>query len=474
MSFQLRPDQIEDLAALIVNPRHIHGGEPGTGKTPTVCVNQAYRWREHQTGTVWAMPKSLMRKNLEEAMRWGGWEDGDVVIVDGTKKQCDRALESGAKVFIMGFTRFAKCWRQLPDHVRAFDADEWHKGFGGHESKRTQELYSFMDERGDFFTAMTGTLVKGKPESAYPALQIIEPRYYGTLQLFQNVHHVKDPWTGRLAGYRDLEILHDVLSKHIIKRRWKDIHGDKLWVPQVERVDMAPQQRTIYDQFEAEAILELENFFIDGTQPGVAFTRARQIMEHPNRFPDLRDPDKLPPVDILPGEMPAKMELLDLHFTNALENGTPIVVFANLIPNQRQILDLGKSLGLEIEWMSGEASLKERDQIDSAFRAGRLKALVCSPLIADCGFNWQFCGDHEVDHCVFANMDFLDTTFIQARDRFMRQKRSSALRVSILVYRQSVDEHILRLVTRASRTAHQVDPDREVLLFTAINGGSSN
>jgi hypothetical protein len=463
MTFQLRPEQIQDLAAHIAHPKHGAFGEPGTGKTPVVCTLQAYRWRTHQHGTVWSMPKALMGKNLEEAYRWGGWADGDVVIVDGTPKQVEKQLQSGAKVFIMGFTRFAKCWRQLPDYVRAHDIDEFHKGFGAHGSKRTQEMYQFDMERGLYFVPMTGTLVKGKLDTAYPAIQVIEPRYYGTFQCFQQVHHVIDPWSGKLAGYREHEALGEILRQHGTRRLWRDVHGDKTYVTHIQRVDMSPKQREIYDKFEEEAILELENFFIDGTQPGVAFARARQIMEHPNAFPDLRDPDKLPPVDIMPGEAPSKLEALDLHITDAIENEKPLVVFAGPIPQQRQIFELMKALGLECAWMAGATTAKERNEIDVKFQKGILKGLVCSPLIADCGFNWQFCGDQEVDHCVFASMDFVDTTFLQARDRFMRQSRSGPLRVTILTYRKSLDEHILRLLKSKSMDANKVDPTREVM-----------
>lgn len=434
-----------------------------TGKTPTVCVAQAYRWREHGVGSVWAMPKALMSKNYDEAMRFGGWSEGDVVIVDGSPKKVRAALTSGAKVFIMGFTRFGLSWQDLPDYVKAIDIDEFHKGFGGHEAKRTQALYNFMNQRGEFFIPMTGTLYNGKPDTVYPAIQIVEPRYYGTFEVFKRVHHVVDPWTGKTVGYRNLEALRDILLQHGVRRLWKEIHGEAEKIVHIERLDMSPEQRRLYDEFEQNAILELEQFFIDGTKPGVNFIRARQIMEHPNCFPDLRDP-KLPPVDIMPGELPSKMEALDLHMTNAVENDKPLVVFASLVPQQRQIFEMMKSQADDVAWISGEDT-KNRAAYDEAFRRGDIRYLVCSDQIADCGFNWQFCGQQEVDHCIFASLGYVDTTVEQAYKRFLRQARQSALRITVLAYRNSMDQHLMRGLKRKSEDANKVDPTREILPF---------
>ena len=83
MTHQLRPDQIADLALLINHPKHLHLSDPGTGKTPTICTYQRYLWQHQGTPSVWPMPKSLLEKNRDEALRWGGWAPDEVQIVDG-------------------------------------------------------------------------------------------------------------------------------------------------------------------------------------------------------------------------------------------------------------------------------------------------------------------------------------------------------------------------------------------------------
>src|SRR3546814_9015270 len=60
-----RPYQVQDLAFHMANPKSLNLSEPGTGKTPTVCVLAYYHWAKHGRKTIWAMPKSLMEKNKD-------------------------------------------------------------------------------------------------------------------------------------------------------------------------------------------------------------------------------------------------------------------------------------------------------------------------------------------------------------------------------------------------------------------------
>lgn len=458
MSFTLRQDQLEDLGWFLENPKGLFLSDPGTGKTPVVCVLQRWLWERHNIGTVWVMPNSLREKNLEEAMRFGEWTSPDqVVIVDSDTVPL-------ACVYIMGFTRFTKVWKKLPDYVQALHVDEYHKGFGGSDSARTRALFSFMQERGEWFLPMTGTLINGKLDSAWSAIQVIEPRYYGNYNGFKQTHHSYDLFTGKRNGYRNHAILGEIFLKHGRRRKFSDIHGPESKVMQTEWLSLLPEQDVVYQKFHKEGVLELEKFFIEGTNPGVHFIRARQIMEHPNCFPDLTDP-KAPTINLLnPGHMAGKIERLEIHLTDHLENDTPVVVFSSMIPQQREIFELAKSMGLKVEWMGGH-NPKERTDIDRRFRSGETKVLICSPEIADTGFNWQWCGQQEVGHVIFVSLHYVDTVLLQAYRRFMRDRRTSALRITTMLYRNTLDEHIARIVTRKSKEAAKVDPSRVIFEF---------
>lgn len=462
----LRADQIEDLSYFMQHPKAVNCNEPGCGKTPVVCVLQRWLWDTKQVATVWVMPLSLLKKNRDEAMRFGGWEnEDDIVIVHGTPKQVDEQLKKPAKVFLMGFARFKKVWEVLPERFKAFHADEFHMGFGGNDSASSMAMYGFMKKQGEWFLPMTGTLVNGKLDTAYPALQVIEPRYYGTFDAFKNFHHEIDLWTGKRTGYRNHAHLGEIISLHGTRRKWSDIFGDEDKVVEPEIVMMEPEQLRLYKEFEANAILELEQFFIDGTMPGVAFARARQIMECPNEFPDLRFPDTNKSVDIIPGRRAGKTERVELHLIDHQQLGTPFVVFSAVRRQQVELWKLATKLGMDVGLINGATSPKDRAIQDEAFRAGHLQGLIVSPKVASVGFNWQFWGDKgvEVSHAIFASLDYVDTTFFQAYRRFMRQTRKTPLRISVLKYHSSLDFRICQLLNQKSADAKLVDPSRELL-----------
>jgi SNF2 family DNA or RNA helicase len=467
-SVSLRVDQTADLAYYIANPKCMNLSEPGTGKTPSVVVYQYYLWTVQSVGTAWVMPKSLLFKNKREILRFTGFKDEDVVILNGTPKQIEKQLASGAKVFLMSFRRWTISWKKLPDYVKAFMTDEHHKGFKSPNSQVCQAMFTaFKWNRFEYFLPMTGTLISGRLDSAYSAIHVIYPHYYTSYKAFLYQHAIYD-FDDKIIGWRNHTKLAEIFRRHGIRRLFKDIHGEQEVVYHTEVCDMAPKQRAMYKEFEENALLELEDFFIGGTEPGVNFIRARQLMEHPNHFPDLTKPGENVFVDIIPDELPGKLESLDNHIEDHENTGKPLIIFSALVPQQRQIRDMLKKRGLSYGFMNGQeaeitGTKATRDEVDVAFQKGQVKFMIVSPMVADVGFNWQFCGEVEVDHVIFVTTDYLDTTILQAVQRAIRGNRSTPLWVLFLEYADSLDQHILSIAYRKSVDANKVDPTRRVL-----------
>ncbi|MBD9544334.1 hypothetical protein IB276_33345 [Ensifer sp. ENS04] len=460
----LRDYQIADLAFYMANPKCLNLSDAGTGKTPSVCVMQWYLWSNHGIGTVWPQPKSLLKKNKKEILRFTDFKDEDVVIVDGTKEQVKKQLESGAKVFLMGFRRLTLCWRQLPKYVKAVHIDEMHMGYKSADSQNSLGLFAMFEPlRGGWFThflGMTGTLIDGKLSSAYPAIKVIEPRYYLSQENFFLYHGIQDH-EGKIVAWKNHDKLAKIFGRHAIRRTFASVHGEQEVVHIPEMVDMAPLQRRYYDTFRDEAVLELEKFYLDGTLPGVAFTRARQLMEHPNNFPDLTEPGKF--IDVLKGEPTEKEERLKIHLEEHWLNEKPLIIFTPLIPQQMRIAEILEQMKFRFGVINGDQSRKKRDQVDEDFIAGRIQIVLATEQTASFGYNWQFCGDREVDHEIFIALGFSDASFVQARQRAIRGKRKSPLRLTTLEYNDSLDQHICSIIYRKSVDANKVDPSRPVL-----------
>ena len=219
---------------------------------------------------------------------------------------------------------------------------------------------------------MTGTLINGRIETAFPAVHLIEPRYYGSWEAFKCDHIVTDDFSGARIGTRNEGKLSEILKRHSCFRSFEEIHGKEAKVIFTETVDMHPAQREIYEELEGAAVVELDRFFIDGTLPGVKLIRARQIMEHPNHFPDLRDPEGKTIIDICPGAEPPKQDRIELHFDDHFQLGTPVVTFASLIQQQKALVAVAQKCGLSTALINGNTSAAKRYEIDQAFRAGKI------------------------------------------------------------------------------------------------------
>ncbi|MFU8865474.1 MAG: hypothetical protein ACNA7O_16300, partial [Rhodobacterales bacterium] len=57
---ELRDYQVADLAFYMATPKCGNFSDPGTGKTPSVCVYIWWLWHERKIRSIWTMPKSLL------------------------------------------------------------------------------------------------------------------------------------------------------------------------------------------------------------------------------------------------------------------------------------------------------------------------------------------------------------------------------------------------------------------------------
>lgn len=460
----LRTDQMADLVFAIQNPKSLFLHDPGVGKTPPVCVNQ---YRRASTGvgrTIWVQPKSLMGKNKRELIKFTNFTERDIEIVDGTPAQIDRAMRSDAAVLIMGPARYKLLHNknQLPaKKYPHFDVDEMHMCFGGGTSGQTG---AFLEHKTGESVMMSGTLINGRLDSAWPAIHKISPKYYPLgLESFMARHALYDDF-GKVMFWQNHKKLADIFGRHGVRRTFDEIYGKQEVVIQVQEVDPSPKQLYRYKEFEEKALIELEDVIIDGLE-GAALTRARQILEHPRQFHDPRQEGAT--VDIVDGELTAKEEAILIHLEDHRRTGKPVIILAALVPQQRELLRIIREAGFTACLIDSSTSAKKRDELSEAFQRGEYQVMIGSAQIASVGFNWQFWGPNriEVDHVIFASTNYMDGDFVQAYRRAIRQARLTALRVTVLRYHNTVEHGVHGVICRKSRDANKVDPRREVLTF---------
>lgn len=377
--------------------------------------------------------------------------DGKDVMAKGVTEDVvvkDLIAASTAKVFIGTFKFGALHYKHLlqchPD-INLFLVDEHHLGYKGPHSEQTKSFYH-LNKHCENFVCMTGSLVDGQLDSAFPAVHVIEPRYYGSHQGFLDAHAGFIDDYGRVLFWNNTEKLKAILDRHSITRTFAEVYGEEQVVPEHVLVDVTPKVRAAYQQFHEQAMLELEDqSIIDGTQPGVAVIRARQILAHPETM------------GLAKGEMTGKDERLVIYAAE----GQKMLLFSPLKPEQRRIHELLTGLGLTGGLINSDVPRKERDRIDLAMKAGNLDYIVASGPTASVGYDWEM-----IDHVLFVNVDYQDVNFVQGYRRADRGSRTKPLRLTSMEYDDTIEKRQYQIVSQKSQLANLVDTTRRVLTFS--------
>lgn len=454
MTWQARLDQIEDLAHLMRNPRDFVLHDPGVGKTVIMALYAAYAAKHLNMRTALVQPKSLMEKNREEFLKFGGFDEKDVVIVSGKPpKKRDQLMQSNAWVFLFGGTGWASEWETLkkyhPD-VKVSLLDEPHLYFAGHTSVRTQSWYR-ASRTMHANIPFTGTIINGKLDSIYPFLHANFPQYYGTWEQFMMMHAEQDA-DGNLIHWKNHERLRTILERHSICRSFESVYGPDATKIITEECEMHPAQREKYDELEAFALIELEDSFLEAGNPGVKAIRARQVLNQPVEL------------GVLPiGTMTGKDEHLMVHIQEAIFANERLTIFASMTEEQNRIAEMIRKLGKTVGVINGDTPDKLRQQYDKDFREGRLQFIVGSPQCMSVGFNWGF-----LRKIVFTSIDYMDSNFIQAYRRGVRGVRETPLLVYVLEYKKSIEQRIFQIVNRKSYDAQKITPHKRVLTLGRV------
>lgn len=451
-TLSLRDYQNKHLGFLLNNKRAMDLSDAGTGKSPTAAL---WVYQHTLDGRVlWVMPKALLVKNYQELLLWSNLEPHQVMLVDGTKQQREKQFSNrDVKVFLIGFTAFSNNWLELrqryPDLVHLC-GDEWHLGFSTHGEqdyrnpgkyfgpKRTHDLYQFMRKGGDLLP-MTGTFLNGRLNSAYPALSLIDPLVYPSYSNFMQWHALLDEW-GKPFMWKNHERLQQIIDQHSVRITYAEAYGEEKREVVVEPCTMSNKQYRAYKDIEYKNITELgEDNFLEAVNEGVAIHRCFEIMQHPEKYGL--------PINDLDG----KEAHIETYLQTAKETGEALVIFEKVVSAHPKLVALCEKYGLTAAALNGDVSI-DKGKVDYEFRNGKIKVLICSPIVAGVGFNWP-----HVDKVIFNSLDWQDTTFIQNYRRFLRGERETPVLIIVLFYQGGLDIKIARKIKSKSEDRTKVE-----------------
>lgn len=446
----LYPHQMDNLARSIRQPRFLNCDDPGTGKTPPSCLKIWYAWHDLGLRTWWQMPTTLQQKNLDELYRWSEFAPGDCIIYTGNEDL------TNVKVVISSFARFRKCWNDgWPLGQVVIDEPQLgYKTFGSATVNALLEAMLGRENR--HLLIMSGSLIAGRLDAAYPMLACCAPWLYSSYPNFIAEHSYEDLFTGKRHW-----INHDLLRRRIAKfatfRSYSELHpGEQYVIEPVEWVDMSKRHLAKYRELEKEAMLELDDRWLEAEQPGVHALRADQILAHPNEL--ILDTGTY---NLIGHEEPGKDEHLRIHFMDHLRQGTRVAVFCRFVPEVRRVARLAESCGLRVGAICESVPVAKRPELDRMFREHQLDVMVATAATAGVGLNWPF-----LDHIIFATVDYADDHYKQAIFRALRGDRSKPVRVTTLAYRKAaVELRKLRIIQEKSEDAWKVEQKGKPIRF---------
>lgn len=440
----LKETQIQDLAVAIKLIRSFNISEPGTGKTPVFCALSWYYWSRKQKKTIIVQPNHLRDKNRLEVLRFTGFKPEEVAVIEkvddyfGPRKRLGLegvCQETGyinyldnpeLKVFLVGFTFLKTYWKEIVKYHPEVDlvvVDEGHEGYKTYNSKASKELYNLMDRTAGFYYC-TGTPIDGRLDSAFVPIHIIEPKYYGSYAGFKAQHAGFEDDYGRVLFWVNEEKVTEIFNRHGVRRLWKEIHGEQSRnIEVIDDIQMTGKMEEAYREFEQMACVELDNMFLEGSNPGVATMRARQIINCPHIF---GIEEKTPKQAYLEG---------------IAEKGT--VVFGSMPEEVEAAAAVLRDMDLKVGVMHGGVSHKKRVQIDADYQAGRLDAICATPAVAATGWNWQ-----RTNVIVYMSLDYKDSNVEQSIKRGERELREKPLNIYFLEYEDSVDQRVRKIVVK--------------------------
>ena len=413
----------------------------GTGKT---LVSLALVAHHTQSAAVVLAPKRVVRvwpqeveKHLEDPSEWlvlplseGSTKKRAAAITEGLQQ----AQREGRRLLVA--LNYEAAHRDpLASTLLGLEADvvildEIHriKSPQGKASKFAAKLAA----RAEYRYGLTGTLIPNGPEDVWAQYRALEPNLLGSWSTFVRDHLVHNQFGG-IAGYRDLQKLHDKINRRTY-RATKDV----IELPPVQHqtidVDLKPKTRRLAREIYEELTAEFEAGSITTTTFLTKLLRVQQLTGGTAVLDD------------------GTHEFIDNSKEQALEDlltdlpkDEPVVVFANFHDDLDAIQRVTERLGRRYAELSGR-----RDELES-WQEGNADVIGIQIHAGGLGISCV-----RACMCVYYSNSYNLGSYSQSTERVHRPGQEKPVRFYHLIAKDSVDEDIHNALTSKKNLAEFV------------------
>jgi len=209
--------QKEAVEKMIEMRRLLVGYEMGLGKTVITIAACEELIEAGKAGGIWILAPASIKLQWKHMIEEFA-PDACIIVVNGDQRRRGEqylAYNQGkAEYLIMNPEQLVNDWEiisKLPRDVIVADEVTWAKNFKPARSKKLKRL------KAQYQWGLTGQPVENRAEELFSIMQWIDPTVLGNFKTF-DAAFVKRDYFGRVRMYRNLPVLHRLISDHMVRR----------------------------------------------------------------------------------------------------------------------------------------------------------------------------------------------------------------------------------------------------------------
>lgn len=428
LSQPLYPYQEEGMLHLAFGERVMLVDDMGLGKTVQAIAACALLRELRGIERVLVVSPASLKTEWEEQIR--KFSDFDLRILSGLRPHRMEAYRRAAFFTLANYEQVMRDVVEInavlsPDVV-ILDEAQRIKNWSTKTAQAVKKLAS------PFAFVLTGTPLENRIDEIYSIVEFLDPSVFGPLFRFNREFYVLDE-RGRPCGYQNLEELRRRIRPLMLRRVKEEVEGQlPARVDNNYFVDLAPEQRRIYDEYEAK-VARL-----------VAVTRRRPLTrEESDRLMKwlacmrmLCDTTYI--LDRASKVCPKLPELASVFEDLGLRNGRKALVFSEWERMLELVRDLAEEMKLGFAWHTGSVPQARRRQEINRFKQDPDCRLFLSTDSGGVGLNLQAAS-------VVVNLDlpWNPARLEQRIARAWRKHQQHAVSVVNLVSRDTIEHRML-------------------------------
>lgn len=453
------PHQVEGIRTLANRKSFILGDDMGLGKSlEALTIFAIDVFRGWSKTAIVVCPVTLKGNWSDEIEKFSNFP---YVVLEGTpservKQLVEFASIEGPKILIVNYEQVVRHKDQLEKFnfdVAIFDEAHYLKNPKAERTKACLDMYS----RRSFM--LTGTPMLNHVNELWSLLSRIGA-YRGGYYKYTNRYCVFGGYKDKqIIGKKNEEELTELLGNWMVRRLKKDV----LDLPDVQiierRVDLAPEQRKLYD----EVINEMQITRIDATEPDsienalTKFLRLKEICGTTFKFTG--------------EDVSSKLDLAVMDDIELLENGHRVVVFTQFRDVQSCYANRlqAKMKDVPVWMLNGDVKMPERQPMIKEWAMTQEPGvIVCMLQVAGIGLNMT-----AARHGSFLDKLFVPGLNQQAIDRLHRIGASNTQPVQIREYlaRDTIENRVNQILRTKSKIFGEIvetDPQWKQKLVQAL------